>query len=149
MSTLCWTGYKRDKSIIATVWKTKELPRSFLDLWRHLCSFSDCTLPHPGSLLLSVIAARSPALHWWLQTLNLTLNVKAGHWVLASYPLPPSAPDWMLLTPLVLSVLKPGGSRSWANAKSFRDTVLFQASIDCRLKHWFPTCMSFALFLVQ
>lgn len=135
---------ERYKRIIITILKTRELPRSFLSLWTHLSLFSACTRSRlPIAFCCCCWNSSAP-----LTTVNAQLVFECGTRP-QSLGFSPSASlcFWVDVScSLVLNVLKPGGALSWANAKSFRDAVLFEASKDVAGWHagspftWIPLC---------
>lgn len=120
---------ERDKWNIITILNAREMPRSFLSLWTHLSLFSACTPSRlPVALCYCCWNSSAP-----LTTVNAQLVFECRTRPLSLGFLPPFASlcFWVdIACSLVLNVLKPGGARSWADAKAFRDAVLFEASKD-------------------
>lgn len=133
---------ERDEWIIITILKTRESSCCFL-------SFDTSVLVsaynQSSSPLFSVIVARTPAYHWQLWTLNLSLNVE-GHWVLAFPLLPPSVSDGCCLLSCFRS-FKARRISLMSRCQSIQGHgVIWGQQRCCRLAFRIPLCMRFILF---
>lgn len=127
--------------------KTREMPRGFLSLWTHLSLFSACA---SSRIPVAPCYCCWNSVHRWrLWTLNLSLSVEPGLWVLAFYPCPPSVFEWMLLA-LLFKCFKAQRSSLLSRCQSVQRCSVIQGQLKCRrLALSIAIYMSFTLFQGQ